>query len=150
MLKIQIDHKLNFHLHIDKIYQPASNQVNAFTRLKNMKEKHLLTVLHIQISIIVFLSECFLVLNSLQNWKPPKKSTSFCIKWLWRYLWSTSQKLRKINHDTHRSTNWETVSAVAPPCKSKINEHIRAKKWHNLGKNRSLKFHLYIKYSSRW
>ena len=41
MLKIQIDHKLNFHLHIDKIYQPASNQFNALIRLAKNERKTL-------------------------------------------------------------------------------------------------------------
>ena len=73
MLKVQIDHKLNFSLHKDKIYHSGSNQFKALTRLEEMKEKHLLTVLYIQILITVFLSGCFLVLNLLQKLEASKK-----------------------------------------------------------------------------
>ena len=34
MLGVHIDHKLNFSLHIVKIWHSASNQLNAFTRRK--------------------------------------------------------------------------------------------------------------------
>ena len=45
LLKIQIDDKLNFNLHISNIYRSAANQLNALIRLKRflgIKEKRIL------------------------------------------------------------------------------------------------------------
>ena len=62
LLGVDIDDKLNFNEHINKICKSARNQINALIRVKlflGIKEKEaLITILYIQISITVRLYGC--------------------------------------------------------------------------------------------
>ena len=70
LLAIQIDDKLNFNLHISKIYKSAANQLNALIGLKQFLSFHAKEVLinsyiisNIKLHYTVFCSGCSQVLN---------------------------------------------------------------------------------------
>ena len=52
--------------------------------------------------------------------------------------------------NNHRRWSLGVQMGQSPQRKLNKNEHFRAKNWHNLDKNKSHEFHLYITYSSGW
>ena len=52
--------------------------------------------------------------------------------------------------NNHRRWSLGVHMGQSPQRKLNKNEHFRAKNWHNLDKNKSHEFHLYITYSSGW